>query len=237
MSNTWRNPVNAQHKRVCLFYNILPKLEAWQAGSEEAQLEEPMETAKLGQIYERKIPCDDWTETLHASLIKRIKRAKGRWAKFDNNVSHGYWDYLTNVRDLPGFERVPAANLAGVLEKALKGIEPPLPREGPERFRPYDGSDDWVKGADKTDEEDKHNGEMIGVSREPVKWSEIEAESIVEGLPCKPVARYWRSQEGTGLVIDFRKYPKAERPVEVVKFITALGYWPTKKALAKVPAV
>jgi hypothetical protein len=112
ISNSWRNPANAQHKRQKLYFNILPRISSQ-------------------RIYQRKVAVDDWDKKVHKRISKAIQRAmkEGQgWMWFDNALDRGYILYLTNVPGLAGFEPVEEARL--VLIDALKSIHPPVVTKG-----------------------------------------------------------------------------------------------------------
>jgi len=121
-SNTWRNPANAQHKRQKLYTNILPRING-------------------PQIYQRRVPIDDWDKTVHRRISRALQRATTGdqgWMWFDNALERGYIFYLTSAPGIAGFE--PVENVRHTLIDALKSIHPPDRDEGERRFRPYGGS-------------------------------------------------------------------------------------------------
>jgi len=121
-SNTWRNPANAQYKRQKLYTNILPRING-------------------PQIYQRRVPIDDWDKTVHRRISRALQRATTGdqgWMWFDNALERGYIFYLTSAPGIAGFE--PVENVRHTLIDALKSIHPPDRDEGERRFRPYGGS-------------------------------------------------------------------------------------------------
>ena len=204
LSNTWRNPFNAQYKRRCLYRNIAPRLE------------------KLpGPFYELQVPSDDWTVKSREALALRIARAGARTGQefgytwFDNRLTSGVVTYLTDV-PMPDFDIIddPPKWLAN----ALAGISPPG-TDQPGRFRPYGGSDNWVAKADTPEEQDAGRWETIGTSMGATSWLDVQATCIEEGLEYELVPKYWpRSQWGGGLEIKVRNREHAEQLME------GLGY-------------
>lgn len=190
LSNSWRNPANAQFKRARLYFNILPRING------------PI-------VYERRVAFDDWTSKLHESLEKRINRGKKAisiveterdpgYLWFDNSLSRGYYLYLTDVPDLPEFVEVMDAKT--LLIGALNSIRTPGPEE-PGRFRPYGGSANWKQLADSTGEEDQNRWDVIAVGPTARDLTLLEAECIGAGLDYEFVPSYWRSQVGDGMKI------------------------------------
>jgi len=184
LSNSWRNPANAQHKRRCLLFNILPRINGT-------------------QVYEMKVPFDDWTPQLHETIRKRIQRAMTKsgdeglgWIWFDNIMERGYCLYLTNAPGVSGFEAV--EDVEATLVGALKAIHPPG-KEEPGRFRPYGGSDSWTSRVEGTGEQDKGKWDIIAVSDSPTDFVQFEAECIVSNIPHEATKPYWRAQVGDGL--------------------------------------
>lgn len=190
MSNTWRNPVNAQFKRQCLYLNFLPRING------------PV-------IYEHRVPFDDWTSMNHESLLARLRRAKDVfWLTaerepgflwFDNALSRGYYLYLTDVAGVPNFSQV--WDVKTLLIGSLNSIRNPSQDE-PGRFRPYGGSRNWTNLADSTGEEDQGIWEVIAVGPQSPDHLQLEAECIAEGLQYEFVDPYWRSQLGLGFKIS-----------------------------------
>jgi hypothetical protein len=206
-SNTWRNPANAQFKRQKLYFNILPRINSH-------------------QIYQRKVAIDDWNDKVHGRVSKAIQRAskegKG-WMWIDNFLDRGYMLYLTNVPGLAGFE--PVEDARPVLVDALKSIHPPGRQEGEGRFRPCDGSDNWVGKAEDTGEEDEKRWETIAVSQEPTDFAGLEAECVVSGVATEYRPAYWRGQPYHGLAM---RHPSKEA------FIDFARRFPDQYVLTKV---
>ena len=182
-SSTWRNPANAQYKRQKLYYNILPRING-------------------RQIYQRRVPIDDWDNKVHRRISRAIQRATTEdqgWLWFDNALKRGYVLYLTNAPGLAGFEPVDEAG--PVLIDALKSIRPPG-RDGAEgRFRPYGGSQNWVGKGEDTGEEDAGLWEIIAVAQGPTDFVGVEAECVVSGVKTEYEPPYWRGQPYHGLAM------------------------------------
>ena len=123
----------------------------------------------------------------------------------DNALDRGYVLYLTNVPGLAGFEPVEEARL--VLIDALKSIHPPGRDEGEGRFRPYDGSDNWVGKAEDSGEEDEGRWETIAVSQGPTDFAGLEAECVVSEVSTEYRPAYWRGQPYHGLAM---RHPNRE---------------------------
>ncbi len=146
-SNTWRNPANAQFKRRKLYFNFTPRING-------------------PQIYQRRVPIDDWEKRVHRSISRALQRATTEeqgWMWFDNALDRGYFLYLTDAPGLTGFE--PVEDVKPVLIDALKSIHPPDRGDGEGRFRPYGGSPNWVGKADDSGEEDAGRWEIIAAAR------------------------------------------------------------------------
>jgi hypothetical protein len=206
---TWRNPENAQQSRRCLFYNLLPKVNG-------------------PQLFGKWIPVDDWTDKMHHALARQIQRAIHKaggdhgWLWVNNALERGYYVYWTSVPNLPGFE--PVADVEGELVDALRAIHPPN-REEPGRFRPYGGSDNWVKRAETTGQEDQDVCELLAVAPGPTDFVQIEAECRVAGVREKSIHRYWRAQFDDGLETNFGVR-------EALAVAMSLGYRLTKQGRA-----
>ena len=189
LSNSWRNPVNAQHKRRTLYFNIFPRI----TGS---------------QVYERHLPIDDWSKKSHEALAKRINRAIKKaddaehfgWMWLNNALARGYYVYLTNVPGLEGFTPVNDIELS--LVDALQAITPPPPSDDSSRFRPYGGSENWVSAAADLEEEDKENWDILVTRTSATDFVQIEAECVVGRITYAYVREYWRSQHGSDLVLE-----------------------------------
>jgi hypothetical protein len=183
ISNTWRNPANAQFKRQKLYFNILPRING-------------------PQIYQRRVPIDDWDSKSHKTISKAIERGmseKDGWLWFDNAVRRGYMVYLTSTHGLAGFE--PVDDVKAALVDALKSIIPPDLDEHRGRFRPYGGSDNWKSRADDTGEEDAGRWEIIAVSQGPTDFVGIEAECVIAGVETGYQLSFWRGQPYHGLAM------------------------------------
>ena len=182
-SNTWRNPANAQFKRQKLFYNILPRING-------------------PQIYQRRVPIDDWDDKVHRRISRAIQRAltgNQGWLWFDNILKRGYVIYLTNAPGLAGFE--PVDEVRPILIDALKSIHPPDREDGGGRFRPYGGSQNWVGKAEHAGEEDVGRWEIIAVAQRPTDFIGVEAECVVSGVATEFQPPYWRGQLYRGLAM------------------------------------
>ena len=185
-SNTWRNPANAQFKRQKLYWNMLPRISGL-------------------QVYQRKVPVDDWNVKCHKAITRSITRAAKEsqgWSSFDNALDRGYFLYLTDVPRRKGFE--PVADVEIVLIDALKSIHPPERGEDTSRFRPVLGCDDWIGKADDTGEDDAGRWEIIAVSQKPTDFVGIEAECVVAGVKTEYERPYWRGQPYQGLSMRHR---------------------------------
>lgn len=180
-SNTWRNPANAQHKRQKLYLNILPKING-------------------PQVYQRRVPIDDWDKTVHRSISKALQRAvsdKQGWMWINNALAHGYYIYLTSAPGLAGFE--PVEDVRPVLLNALKAIHPPERDEGEGRFRPYGGSRNWIGKAEDSGEGDAGRWEIVAVGHKPTDFTLLEAECGVAEIATEFERPYWRGQSYEGL--------------------------------------
>ena len=182
-SNTWRNPANAQFKRQKLYFNILPRING-------------------PQIYQLKVPFDDWDEKDHRRISRAIQRAiteKQGWMWFDNALKRGYFLYLTTAPGLSGFK--PVEDARSLLIDALKSIHPPDREDGGGRFRPYGGSQNWVGKAEDAGEEDAGRWEIIAVAQGPTDFVGVEAECVVSGVATEFQPAYWRGQPYQGLAM------------------------------------
>jgi hypothetical protein len=185
LSNTWRNPANAHFKGRKLYVNILPRISS-------------------SQIYQRRVPIDDWNEKVHGRIARAIQRAKGEgqgWLWVDNGLKRGYVIYLSDIPGLKGFE--PVEDLKSVLIGALNSIAPPARDEDEGRFRPYGGSQNWVGRADDTGEEDQNRWEVIAVAQGPTDFICLEAECVGSGIATRFTPPYWRAQPFEGLAMCF----------------------------------
>ena len=182
-SNTWRNPANAQVKRQRLFFNILPRING-------------------RQVYQLRVPIDDWDAKVHGRISKAIQRAMTNgqgWLWFDNSLKRGYFLYLTSVPGLEGFEPVEDARY--LLIDALRSISPPGRNEDGGRFRPYGGSKNWKSNAADTGEEDAGRWEVMAIAHGPTDFIGIEAECVVAGVATEYVLPFWRGQPYHGLAM------------------------------------
>ncbi len=205
LSNSWRNPVNAQYKRRKAYFNMLPKL-------------------RKGEVYCLRVAVDDWDKKVHATIKKRLERAGAEWLYFDNGLRRGCYVYLSNV-PLEGWEMVP--DVKSVLVDALKSIAPPARGKDIPRFRPFGGSRGWAGGAMKPVEENKDRWHVIAQSGSPTDWIQIEAELVASGIRYEQVEEYWqRSQWGPGIVAKFLTEEEA------LDFAVSIGYAPTIDNLA-----
>ena len=180
-SNTWRNNANAQYKRQKLYFNILPRING-------------------PQIYQRRVPIDDWDSKGHKRISRAIQRASTQfqgWLWFDNALKRGYVLYLTDVAGLAGFE--PIEDVIPILIDALKSIHPPDRQDDEGRFHPYGGSRNWKSKAEDTGEEDSGRWEIIAVAQGPTDFVGVEAECVVSGVKTEFVPPYWRGQPYQGL--------------------------------------
>ena len=185
-SNTWRNPANAQFKRQKLYYNILPRIHG-------------------PQIFQRRVPIDDWDSKVHRSVSRAIQRATSEdqgWMWFDNALKRGYVLYLTDVPGLAGFE--PIDDVGPILIDALKSIQPPDRDDGEGRFHPYGGSLNWKSKAEVTGEEDAGRWEIIAVAKGPTDFVGVEAECVVSGVDTEYQPPFWRGQPYHGLAMRHR---------------------------------
>lgn len=189
ISNTWRNPVNAQFKRQMLYGNVFGRMDSL-----------------MRPIHVKFVPMDAWSENGHDALKKRIDRAIDRrgdelsgWFAIDNLLSRGYWVYFTDIVGLPGFEEV--SHLEEVFLDALKGITPPGP-DVKGRFRPYRGSQNWATHADISDEEDKDKWKRVAGSGRPLDQVALEKVCLELGIKVREVPAYWRSQWGPGFELE-----------------------------------
>jgi len=183
LSNTWRNTANAQFKRQKLYTNILPRING-------------------PQIFQRRVPVDDWDKTLHKSISRAMQRAATKdqgWMWFDNALKRGYFLYLTSTPGLAGFE--PVEDVRPILIDALKSIHPPGRDEGEGRFHPYGGSQNWVGKAEDTGEGDAGRWEIIAVANGPTDFVAVEAECVVSGVHTEFQAPFWRAQPYQGLAM------------------------------------
>jgi hypothetical protein len=206
IGNSWRNPANAQHKRRCLMYNLLPRLNS-------------------RQLYVLRVAVDDWSEQTHQTLKQRMHRALAKdqaeqsgWVWFDTALKRGCYTYLTNVLDLPGFELV--EDVESLLVDCLKSITP-LEQAAPGRCRPYGGSKNWTMKAEGTGEEDKDICDVIAISNSPTDFVQLEAECIASGISYWSTQPYWRGQVGQGLELKMGF-------AEAVRLASDLGYQLTK---------
>ena len=184
--NTWRNQANAQFKRQKLYTNILPRING-------------------PQIYQRRVPVDDWDKTLHKSISRALQRATTYdqgWMWFDNALKRGYFLYLTSAPGLAGFE--PVDDVRPILIDALKSIDPPDREEGEGRFHPYGGSQNWKVKAEDTGEEDAGRWEIIAVANGPTDFVGVGAECVVSGVHTEFQAPFWRAQPYHGLEMRHR---------------------------------
>ena len=212
-SNTWRNPANAQYKRQKLYSNILPRING-------------------PQIYQRRVPIDDWDKTVHGRIKRALQRAIGEgqgWMWVDNAIDHGYYLYLTDAPGLTGFE--PVEDVRPVLIDALKSIHPPDRDEGEGRFRPYAGAKNWVGKAEDTGESDAGRWEIIAVAQGPTDFVGVEVECVVSGVATEFEPPYWRGQVSHGLVM---RHHSKESFVTFARGFSG-KYTLTKAALAVVP--
>jgi hypothetical protein len=208
-SNTWRNPANAQYKRQKLYFNILPRING-------------------PQIYQRRVPIDDWDHKAHRRISKAIQRAKKEeqgWLRFDNRLERGYILYLTDVPGLSGFE--PVEDVRPVLIDALKSIHPPGHDEAEGRFHPYGGSQNWVGQAEDAGEEDAGPWEIIAVAQGPTDFAGVEAECVVSGVATEYKPPFWRGQPHHGLAM---RHPNKEAFVAFAQSLSE-QYTLTKAAL------
>ena len=185
-SNTWRNPANAQYKRQKLYSNILPRING-------------------PQIYQRRVPIDDWDKTVHGRIKRALQRASSEdqgWMWVDNALARGYYLYLTDAPGLAGFD--PVEDVQPVLIGALKSIHPPDRNEGEGRFRPYGGSKNWVRKAEDTGEDDAGRWEIIAVAQGPTDFVGVEVECVVSNVATEFEPPYWRGQPYHGLVMHHR---------------------------------
>ena len=213
-SNTWRNPANAQYKRQKLYFNILPKING-------------------PQIFQRRVPIDDWNHTVHRRISRSIQRAamEGQgWLWFDCGLKRGYVLYLTSVPELAGF--APINESKPVLIDALKSINPPGRDEEEGRFHPYGGSQNWVGKAEDTGEEDAGRWEVIAVAQGPTDFVGVEAECVVSGVDTEYLSPYWRSQPYHGLAM---RHCSKEAFVSFAQSMPD-QYKLTKAALAALPS-
>jgi hypothetical protein len=186
IGTTWRWHPNAQHHRALIYFNLLPRING-------------------RQLYKLCIPVDDWSLKVDGSLRKRILRriqkldnVKLGWCRFDNGLKRGYFIYLTNVPDLPGFELVEDVEL--LLIDVLNAIEPPASSRGDKKhFHPYSGSKNWTTKLESTREVDRDKWEVLATSKKPTDFGSIEAECIVSESAYEYVKSYWRGQYGRGL--------------------------------------
>ena len=194
-SNTWRNPANAQFKRQKLYTNILPRING-------------------PQIYQRRVPIDDWDKTVHRRISRALQRATTGdqgWMWFDNALERGYILYLTSAPGIEGFE--PVEDVRHTLIDALKSIHPPDRDEGEGRFHPYGGSQNWKGKAEDTGEEDSGLWEIIAVANGPTDFPGVEAECEVSGVKSESQPPFWRAQPYQGLVM---RHPSKESFVDFV---------------------
>jgi hypothetical protein len=211
VGNTWHNQANAQHKRRCLFYNLLPRLNGCRS------------------LYERRVAVDDWSDQEHQAIKQRIHRAIAKdevgnpgWIWFDTALKRGCYIYLTNVPDLPGFELV--EDVESLLVDCLKSITPP-DKALPGRFRPYGGSKNWIMKAESTGEEDQNICDVIAISSHPTDFVQLEAECIASEIRYWSTSPYWRGQVGNGLGMNMSFD-------EAVRLASDLGYHLTKHGRA-----
>ena len=182
-SNTWRNPANAQYKRQKLYFNFLPRINSH-------------------QIYQRRVPIDDWDMKVHKRISRAIQRAttEGQgWMWFDNALKRGYVLYLIDAPGLAEFE--PVDDVRTVLIDALRSIHPPDRGDDEGRFRPYGGSQNWVGKGEDTGEEDAGRWEMIAVAHGPTDFVDLEAECVVSGVSTEYEPPFWRGQPYHGLAM------------------------------------
>lgn len=177
-SNSWRNKVNAQHKRRKLYFNLFPRLSAH-------------------ELYSLEVPIDDWTPPRHEAIRKAIYRAKGEHLWFNNALKRGVAIYCCNIQ-LAGWTHV--SDVKGALVQALNAIEPD---DAGQRFRPYGGSRGWTSAAMAPVESDGNSWELIGKSDTRTDYIQIEAEAVASGIKCEYTSTYWRGQWGNGLLLDF----------------------------------
>ena len=185
ISNTWRNPANAQYKRQKLYFNILPRING-------------------PQLYQRRVPVDDWDPTTHSRIKRSLQRSvseKQGWLWIDNALDHGYVLYLTSAPDVSGFEPVHGARQ--VLGNALKAIHPPERVEGGGRFRPYGGSTNWTGKAEDPGEGDAGRWEIVAVGQKPTDFVGLEAECVVAGIATEFERPFWRGQPYHGLSMRY----------------------------------
>jgi hypothetical protein len=209
-SNSWRNPVNAQHKRRCLYFNILTRING-------------------PQLFAMRVPVDDWTPQEHDAVKKRIGRAMRKvgsddlgWLWFNNALLRGYYMYMTTAPDVTGFE--PVEDVEAVLIDALNAIHPPDAEEAG-RFRPYGGSDNWTSRVESTGETDQDKWEIVAVSNAPADFVRVEAECIAAGIKYEVAWPYWRVQVGSGLEMRMPAH-------EALELFSELGYSLTRQGLA-----
>jgi hypothetical protein len=206
IGNTWRNEANAQHKRRCLMYNLLPRL-------------------NYRDLYVLRVPVDDWSEQTHQTLKQRIHRAMAKdktvqsgWVWFDTALRRGCYTYLSNLPDLPGFD--PVEDVESLLVDCLKSITPP-DKASTGRFRPYGGSKSWTTKIESTGEDDRDVCDVIAISNGPTDFVQLEAECIASGIRYWSTRPYWRGQVGSGLEMNMGFD-------EAVKLASDLGYHLTK---------
>lgn len=210
IGTTWRFRPNAQHKRACIYFNMLPRING-------------------RQVYALLIPVDDWDSKVHERVTKRIARAIAKadgdnfgWCWFDNADARGYILYLTNAPGVRDFG--PVQDVESTLVDALKAITPPSSGDGG-RFRPYSGSDNWTSKLENTGETDQDKWHILAVSNKRVDQAQVEAECVASGGPYEFVHPYWRSQSGRGLLSDMP-------PEESVKVALDMGWRLTKHGRA-----
>jgi hypothetical protein len=209
-SNSWRNRVNAQHKRRCLYFNILPRING-------------------PQLYAMRVTADDWSPQEHDTIKKRIGRAIKKagcddrgWLWFNNALLRGHYLYLTNASDVTGFE--PVEDVEATLIDTLKAIHPPAAEEAG-RFRPYGGSDNWTSRVEGTGEQDQDKWEIVAVSNAPADFVQVEAECVAAGIKYEMTSPYWRVQAGSGLEMQIPAQ-------EAIQLFSGLGYSLTRQGLA-----
>ena len=185
------------------------------------------------QIYQRRVPIDDWDNKGHRRISRAIQRAATEsqgWLGSENGLKRGYVLYLTDVPGLVGFESI--EDVGPILIDALKSIQPPDRDDGEGRFHPYGGSQNWKSKAEDTGEEDAGRWEVIAVAQGPADFVGVEAECVMSGVDTEYLSPYWRSQPYHGLAM---RHCSKEAFVSFAQSMPD-QYKLTKAALAALPS-
>jgi hypothetical protein len=208
-SNTWFNRANEMFKKATMLMHLIKQF------------------AKADAHY-RLVPADDWSENRHKALKTRIERAGGRYYAIDNQVSRGFWVYLSTV-PVKGFK--PITDLVPFLTDAVKGIR--VPREVPTdgRFRPTRSSQALTKAIDEAPaDEDAGKYELVAMKRGPTDFVGVEADLRESGTPFEYIAPVYRAMPDQCIMAGVDPVDPYGHTLD---FSVAQGYTPCRRAKSR----